>query len=130
MGPDVEKYGEQPDVEPKKGDTGVRKYDPVNEDEDYRETLGTMEHCDDGEWVALADYESLQAKLREAKAEITILTIDLMGADRMAEAIDNQIKINQLDPRSLIADARLDYSEPCSYKYLTKGSKKSERHGS
>jgi len=62
--------------------------------------------------------KSLEAKVKELEFEKGVLTIDLIIADKVVEAIDKQIKINQLDARSMIADARLDYGKPYEYKYL------------
>lgn len=70
----------------------------------------------DGLYILIKE---LEEKVKELELEKSNLTIKLMDADRVAEAIDKQVNINQLDARSLIADARLDYGEPNNYKYLT-----------
>jgi len=41
-----------------------------------------------------------------------VAPFDKSAADRMAAAVDVMIRRNVLDPRSLVADARLDYGQP------------------
>lgn len=42
---------------------------------------------------------------------------DLRAADYLAKVIDEQIKLGNINTRSAIADARLDYGTPYKYKY-------------
>jgi hypothetical protein len=45
------------------------------------------------------------------------LEVALIDADNLARVIDEQIRLGQLDARSPIADARLDYGTPHKYKW-------------
>lgn len=50
-------------------------------------------------------------------AKVSKLLLKLRAADAMARAVDSAISCGQLNPRSMIADARLDYGEPGSYEF-------------
>lgn len=90
------------------------------ERDDYRErweqTGCTRHHAME---TAIKLAESYRQQLNNVAAErdwlrtnIGMAQIHLRAADAMAEAIDRMIRAGLLDPRSPIADARLDYSDP------------------
>ena len=49
---------------------------------------------------------------RELGQFVLALLIKIDDAEKMAAAVDVMIKRNVLDPRSLVADRRLDYGQP------------------
>jgi hypothetical protein len=52
--------------------------------------------------------------------ELFRLRLKVRDADKMAMAIDHQVKLGQLDSRSAIAGARLDYGKPYEYEPMPK----------
>jgi len=47
----------------------------------------------------------------------------LIAADHMAKLIDEMVRDGKLDPRSPLADARLDYGQPWIYEHTPIGTK-------
>lgn len=61
--------------------------------------------------------EQLQAEVDKLQAVVDSHMVALIDADNLAKVIDGQITKRQLNARSQIADARLDYGTPFIYKY-------------
>ena len=55
--------------------------------------------------------------LRNLDHDFHVRTTDLIGADRMAKVADDMVERGRIDSRSALADARLDYGKPYTYKY-------------
>ena len=49
---------------------------------------------------------------RELGRFLLTMLLKIEDADKMAAAVDVMIRRNALDPRSLVADRRLDYGQP------------------
>ena len=71
------------------------------------------------EYIAIAEREAVQAeRIKELEASLCEAAVSLVDADNLAKVIDEQVRANNIDARSAIADARLDYGEPHNYKRL------------
>lgn len=58
------------------------------------------------------------AELQGFRLRVHELEMTLRDADILAKNVDEQIQFGNLDARSAIADARLDYGTPLKYEYL------------
>lgn len=65
------------------------------------------------------EIEALKAKNRKLSRLNSDMLWALKAADVMAKATDRLIELGQIDSRSIIGDARLDYGQPHEYKWET-----------
>lgn len=58
--------------------------------------------------------DDLRARVAELESEIASTAFRMAAANRLAACVDDMVRRGALNSRSLVADARLDFSEPFS----------------